>query len=74
MENRDVYEGYDPITSGQAMIASSLAGMDWFGNVINVRIDEETGTAIVDDDFTRDSFIRVLEKVSRPDSSLRGEG
>ena len=71
MENGAIISGYDPITSNQAVISSSLSGMDWFGNVVEVRVDEEKGELIFDEALTREGFFQALRRVSYPSTSRR---
>lgn len=60
-------QAYDPITASQAVVASSLAGLKLYGNVVDVRVDEETGTVTTDENaLTREEFFRVLRIVSEP--------
>lgn len=54
---------YDAIVATQVVIMSSLASLDWYGDVVEVEIDDEKGTVIIDDSiFTIDTVQRSLRK------------
>ena len=66
MSIEGIYLAYDPITSNQAVILSTFSSLEWYGNVIEIQIDEKKGKVMIDPDLEHSEVFQISDQVRQP--------